>query len=296
MRILVTGGSGFVGRLLCPELQRAGHEVVVLTRSPQRARKHLSDDVQCYADLDSVGPCEAVVNLAGAGIADKRWSEARKQVLRDSRLKTTQALIEWMATLPMPPTVMISASAVGWYGEQGQQEVDESTSPAPGFTHDLCEDWEQTAQQAEALGVRVCRIRLGVVLDQGGGSLAKMLPAFKLGLGGRLGDGQQWMPWIHRQDVVRVVQFLLAHSACSGAYNTTSPEPVTNAEFTRALGRALHKPTLLPVPRCMLSFALGDMASLLLGSDRLVPRRLQEAGFQFRYANLDKALAEIVKA
>lgn len=294
MRILVTGGSGFIGRLLCPELLSAGHEVVVLTRSPQKTRQKLPEGVQCYADLSSVDPCEAVINLAGAGIADKRWTEARKQVLKASRLETTQAVVEWMATLPVPPTVMVSASAVGWYGEQGQQEVDESTPPTSGFTHELCEAWEQAAQQAEALGVRVCCIRLGVVLDQGGGSLAKMLPAFKLGLGGRLGDGQQWMPWIHRQDVVRVVQFLLAQPECSGPYNTTAPEPVTNAEFTRALGRALHRPTVLPVPSCMLSLALGDMASLLLGSDRLVPRRLQEAGFQFRYSDLDKALADIM--
>lgn len=296
MRILVTGGSGFIGRLLCPELQSAGHEVVVLTRSPQKTRKKLPESVQCYTDLNSIEPCDAVINLVGAGIADKRWTEARKQVLRASRLETTQAVVEWMSTLPVPPTVMISASAVGWYGEQGNAEIDESTPPVQGFTHELCEAWEQVAQQAEALGVRVCRIRLGVVLGRGGGSLAKMLPAFKLGLGGRLGDGQQWMPWIHRQDVVRVVQFLLAHSECSGPYNTTAPKPVTNAEFTQAMGRALHKPTLLPVPRCMLSLALGEMASLLLGSARLIPQRLQEEGFQFRYATLDKALADIMAA
>jgi uncharacterized protein (TIGR01777 family) len=187
----------------------------------------------------------------------------------------------------------VSASAVGYYGEQGDRPVTEDTQPTPGFTHDLCAAWEAEALKAEALGVRVCLARIGVILDRDGGALAKMLPAFRLGAGGRLGAGRHWFPWIHREDMAAIIQWLLENPRAQGAYNAGAPAPVTNADFTRALGRALGRPTVLPVPGAALKLLLGEMSELLLVSDRMLPQRLLEEGFKFRYAEIDRALAAI---
>jgi uncharacterized protein (TIGR01777 family) len=191
--------------------------------------------------------------------------------------------------------VLVSASAVGYYGEQGDRPITEDTPPTPGFTHDLCAAWEREAAKASDLGVRVCLMRIGVVLDQGGGALAKMLPAFRMGAGGRLGAGKHWFPWIHRADVTAICQWLLNNEAARGAYNVGAPSPVTNAEFTRALGRALGRPTVLPMPEAALKLLFGEMSELLLVSDRMLPKRLLAEGFQFRYPELDRALAAIFR-
>ena len=244
--------------------------------------------------LDEIAaePFDAVINLAGAP-TDSRWSKKRKQLLIDSRVGTTARLIEWMRLAPQPPETLISASAVGYYGEQGDRPITEDTPPAAGFTHKLCAAWEREAGEASALGVRVCVMRIGVVLDREGGALAKMLPAFRLGAGGRLGTGRQYFPWIHREDMAAICQWLLENPRARGTYNASAPNPVTNAEFTRALGKALSRPTLLPMPATALKLLFGEMSALLLMSDRMLPKRLLEEGFQFRYAELERALGAI---
>ena len=293
MRILVTGGTGFVGQALCPALATAGHEVVILTRQanarlPQGARSAVTR----LEELDAA-EFDGVVNLAGAPIGDARWTESRKQLLLESRVSTTSRLVEWMGRASRRPQVLVSASAVGYYGEQGDRLIVEDTPPTPGFTHDLCAAWEREAEKATALGVRVCVMRIGVVLDRGGGALAKMLPAFRMGAGGRLGSGQHYFPWIHREDVTAICQWLLENPNARGAYNVGAPNPVTNAAFTRALGRAIGRPTVLPMPEAALKLLFGEMSELLLVSDRMLPKRLLDEGFKFRYADLDRALAAI---
>lgn len=293
MRILITGGTGFVGQALCPRLAAGGHEVVVLTRqSTPRLPQGAKTAVTRLDDLDA-GGFDAVINLAGAPIGDARWTESRKRLLLDSRVDTTARLVGWMGRAARPPQALISASAVGYYGEQGDRPVTEDTRPTPGFTHELCAAWEREAAKAKDLGVRVCLMRIGVVLDRDGGALAKMLPAFRLGAGGRLGAGRHYFPWIHRGDMASIGQWLVENPRAGGAYNCGAPNPVTNAEFTRALGHALGRPTVLPMPEAVLKLLFGEMSELLLASDRMLPKRLLEEGFEFRYPQLDRALAAI---
>jgi hypothetical protein len=295
MRILITGGTGFVGQALCPGLQAAGHEAVILTRqSRPRLPQGATSAATRLADLDA-GSFGAVVNLAGAPVDGGRWTERRLKELFDSRVGTTAALVEWLGSSPRRPQVLVSASAVGYYGEQGDRPITEETQPTPGLTHDLCAAWEAEAQKANALGVRVCTMRIGVVLDRGGGALAKMLPAFQFGLGGRLGAGRHFFPWIHRDDVVGACLWMLENPQAGGPYNLGAPNPVTNAEFTRELARALRRPAVLPVPEAALRLLFGDMAQLLLASDRMLPQRLLDEGFRFRYPTLDRALAAIFR-
>ncbi|GHB11586.1 TIGR01777 family oxidoreductase [Modicisalibacter luteus] len=296
MRILVTGGSGFVGQLLCRYLQERGHVLSVVSRTPDKARRRLPpgcDIRQHVLDFTDTSP-EAIVNLAGESIAGRRWSEAQKQRLRDSRLGITQDLVTLCSQLTTPPGVMVSGSAMGYYGDQGQRAVDEDTAPHDEFAHRLCAEWEASARGAEQYGVRVALLRTGLVLDAGGGALQKMLPAFRLGLGGRLGDGRQFMPWIHRLDLVRSIEFLLRESSLDGPFNGSAPQPVTNAEFTRSLARHLGRPALVPAPAPLLRLALGEMSRLLLTGADMRPRRLEAAGFTFLYPTLDEAFSAIL--
>ncbi len=296
MRILITGGTGFVGRLLTTRLHERGHELLVVSRNPDRARDALPPrtDVRANAlDFADVEP-EAVINLAGESIAEGRWTEAKKRRLMSSRLEATQAVVDLCAQAKTPPRVLISASAMGYYGDQGDAEVTEETPPNPEFVHELCARWEETAQQAEAYGVRVARMRIGLVLDRDGGTLAKLLTPFKLGLGGPLGDGSQYMPWVHRADLVRIILFLLDHPELSGAFNASAPEPVTNAEFTRTLARHLKRPAFLPAPAPVLRLAFGEMSRILLTGARMRPKHLLDAGFTFEYPTLEEALKEIL--
>jgi len=300
MRVLITGGSGFVGQRLCRRLKEAGHRVLVVSREPEQVRDRLPEgsDIRRSA-LDFIDtPPDAIVNLAGEPIAAKRWSDSQKERLIDSRVNVTRDLValceQLQASQGRTPRVMVSASAMGYYGDQGDSPVTEQTSPHDEFAHRLCRRWEEAAQQVAEYDVRVAILRIGLVLDLGGGSLEKMLPPFKLGLGGRFGDGKQYMPWIHREDLVRAILFLLERDDLEGPFNGSAPHPVTNAEFTRTLAKQLGRPAIFPVPAIVLETAFGEMARLLLTGADMRPARLQEAGFTFHFETLDAALADIL--
>jgi uncharacterized protein len=296
MHILLTGGTGFIGRILSRRLLDAGHQLTVYSRRPQHVAEICGPDavgIDALTPHNIRKPLDAIINLAGEPIADRPWTQNRRQLLRDSRIGTTEALIQLCRELSSRPQCLISASAVGFYGDQGAQVVTEQTPPHEEFTHALCRDWEQAALAGEALGMRVCLVRTGLVIGRGG-FLKRMRLPFKLGLGGRLGKGQQWMPWIHLDDIVAIYMFLLEHAQCSGPYNATAPNPVTNAEFTRTLGRVLKRPTPFPVPGWLLRTGLGEMSRLLLTGQRALPTRLQaETAYTFRYPTLESALQDV---
>lgn len=295
--ILVTGGTGFLGRALVGTWLAQGHRLTVLSRNPLIASHLLPPQVHTIADLNllpAAGHFDAIVNLAGEPIFDGRWSESRKKQIRDSRIILTNKLVSYIADRPVKPEVLISGSAIGVYGNQGDNILTENSHEEIDFAQQLCADWENTALEAENSGVRVCRIRTGLVLDNGGGLLAKMLPAFKLGLGGRLGDGKQWMSWIHRRDWLAIVDLLLNNPELRGAFNATAPHPVTNSEFTACLAKQLRRPALLPIPASALKLLLGEMSELVLGSQRVIPKRLLDQGFEFQFPTLESALQQIL--
>ena len=293
MRYLVTGGSGFIGQALCSELVECGHHVVVLTRSAARSRPLLPGAVQLVETLAAVDSADAVVNLAGENIAGARWTPSRRDALRQSRLTTTRMLQHWIAGLPQRPPIVISGSAIGYYGPHGDEDLDEQSAAGEDFAALLCRDWEAEAMQIEALGPSVCRLRIGLVLDRGGGALARMLPAFRCGLGGPLGSGRQWMSWIHRRDLVALIRWLAEQRTGSGACNATAPAPVRNADFARALGRAVHRPAFIPAPALALRLALGELSSLLLTGQKVLPERAAREGFRFRYTDIEATLREL---
>ena len=300
MRVLITGGSGFVGQRLCQRLKEAGHRLLVVSREPDRVRDRLPNGTDVRRSvLDFVDtPPDAIVNLAGESIAARRWSDDQKKRLIDSRVNITRDLVmlceQLKSSSGSAPRVMVSGSALGYYGDQGDREVTEETPPHDEFAHRLCKRWEDTAKEAADFGTRVAVLRTGLVLDQGGGALQKMLPPFKLGLGGRFGDGTQFMPWVHREDLVRAILFLLDNEELEGPFNGSAPHPVTNAEFTRVLAKRLARPALLPVPAIVLETAFGEMSRLLLTGVDMRPQRLLDAGFEFRFPTLDEALADIL--
>ena len=298
MKILITGGTGFIGTKLCEYLQGRGHHLTVLSRRPEKVPEICGEKVKAITSIDDLPPddhYEAIINLAGEGIADARWSRTRKQILLDSRIKTTEKLLNFIERSKIKPDVMVSGSAVGFYGNQGDVVLDENSDAVDDFSHQLCEAWEQTAAGATELGVRVCIIRTGLVIDEGGGFLKRMLPAFKIGLGGRLGDGKQWMSWVHRDDLIRIIALLLINPKLQGAFNATAPNPVTNEQFTVCLAKLLKRPAPLPVPAKVLKILLGEMAELLLGGQQVLPKRLQENNFFFQYELLEDALKNALK-
>lgn len=297
MRVLITGGTGFIGTALCARLRERGHTLAVLSRRPARVPALCGAEVQALEDLAAVpvfAP-EAVVNLSGAPIASRPWTRARRRLLRDSRIAFTRELVAVLARCAQPPQVMVSGSAVGYYGARGDEPLDEEADAVNDFPHQLCRDWEQAAQPVTALGTRLCLLRTGLVLGPGG-MLARLLPAFRLGLGGPLGSGQQWMSWIHRDDLVALIDYLLAHQTLAGPFNGTAPNPVPNHEFTETLARLLKRPARLRLPAGLLRAALGDLATLLVDGQRALPDKALKAGFEFRYSQLDVALAEILRA
>jgi hypothetical protein len=294
--ILITGGTGSIGRVLCRSLAEKGHRLTVLSRKPGSVPAICGDGVAALAslaDLPASARFDAVVNLAGEPVIGPYWTERRKQRLRDSRVALTSQLVDFIARAEHKPQALISASAVGYYGDGGERLIDEQTPGAGGFAHRLCADWEQAAARAGQHGVRVCAVRFGLVLMPHGGMLKAMLPSFRLGLGARLGDGRQWMPWIHCRDLVAMLEWLLDSPTLEGVFNGVSPNPVRNHEFTAALARHLRRPAFLFVPAFVLRLAMGEMGGLLLEGQQAVPKRALEAGFAFRYATLDAALADI---
>ena len=293
MRIAVTGSSGLIGTALAGALRQDGHEVIPLVRRPPgpseiRWDPQAADGGLVPGALDGV---DAVVHLSGAPIAGGRWTAARKHKLRASRVQSTQALVTAIAAAKSPPQVLLSGSAVGWYGDTGDRAVDETAPAGAGFLASLVRDWESAARPARDAGVRVVNLRSGVVLSRQGGMLGLLTPLFRAGLGARMGSGRQFISWISLTDHVAAVRFLLGQAGIDGPVNLTAPAPVTNAVFTAALARALHRPALLWVPAPALQLGAGEMSGELLGSARVLPRRLTEAGFAFRYPAIAAALA-----
>lgn len=295
MHILVTGGTGFIGLALVRELLARNHRVSVLTRSKDRARRVLPTavrPVETLSELSPAEPVEAIVNLAGENLGRRRWTAARKKEFVDSRVGTTRRLVDWMRSLPQRPRVLVSGSAVGYYGARGEEDLDEDSMPGAEYQSELCLAWEAEARKVEALGLRCCRIRTGVVLGAGGGALAPMRRPFQLGLGASLGDGRQWMSWIHRADLVALIVWLLADEQRQGAYNATAPQPVRNREFAQTLGRVLRRPVVLRIPGIALRLLVGEMAHLLLTGQKALPRRASAEGFTFHYPRLEDAVCE----
>lgn len=295
MHILLTGGTGLIGRQLCHYWLAQGHRLTVWSREPHVVAKLCGAEVAGVGRLEEVvGPVDAVVNLAGAAIAGRPWTHKRKALLWSSRITLTETLLAWMDGLAQRPAVLISGSAVGWYGDGGERELTEASGPVQDdFPSQLCIAWEETAQRAEALGVRVVLVRTGLVLAAEGGFLSRLLLPFKLGLGGPIGNGRQWMPWVHIKDQIALIDFLLHRSDASGPYNACAPHPVRNREFAKALGQVLHRPTFMPMPAFALKVGLGELSGLLLGGQKALPERLLAAGFTFQFTELPAALDDL---
>jgi uncharacterized protein len=301
MKILVTGSSGLVGTALVKALGRDGHMVCRLMRPDSAANNEVKDGFNvawnpATAELGGAGVgADAVVNLAGASIGDRRWTAERKAVLRASRIATTRALVEALAKMNVRPSVLVSASAIGIYGDRGDELLTEESKAGTDFLAGLARDWEAEALKAEALGIRVVLARFGIILAREGGALAKMLLPFKLGAGGRLGSGQQWMSWVTLGDVVGTLRMAIEKAVVRGAVNVVAPQAVKNADFTKVLAKALHRLALFPAPGFALRLALGEMAdALLLSSQRVAPRVLEKAGYRFLHSDLSAALRNLV--
>jgi len=293
MRVAITGSSGLIGSALAAALLADGQQVTRLVRrDPQRPGEVRWDPKMAGGGIapEALDGVDAVVHLSGAPVAGGLWTQARKRVLRASRIDSTTALVSAMARAPRPPSVLLSGSAIGWYGDTGDREVDESAPAGTGFLADLVRDWEAAAQPARQAGARVATLRSGIVMSRRGGMLGPLLPAFRLGLGARIGDGRQYISWISITDHVAAVRYLLDHAEIDGPVNLTAPAPVTNAEFTADLARAVRRPAWLRVPAPLIRAGLGEMSGELLGSKRVVPRRLLAAGFAFRHPDLASAL------
>ena len=297
MRVTVTGATGLIGRRLVAALARRGDEVTVLSRDPARAREALGSGIEATrwdalhepAPIAALVGREGVIHLAGEPVA-QRWSVAAKERIRVSREAGTANLVAGLRSADPRPRVLVSASAVGYYGPRGDEEVAESDPPGSDFLAEVCVAWERAAQAAVELGMRVAIVRTGVVLDPAGGALAKMLPPFRAGVGGPVAGGEQWMPWIHVDDLVGLYLAALDGDGWSGPLNGSSPSPVTNRDFAKALGRALHRPALAPVPRFALRALYGEMEQIVTTGQRAVPRRAQQLGFAFAHPGLDAAL------
>jgi uncharacterized protein (TIGR01777 family) len=302
MKIVLAGGTGFLGVPLSETLASDGHDLVILTHSPRRSRQ--ASGVQ-FIEWEpnggtgdwagAINGADAVINLAGESIADRRWSSTQKDLILNSRLLTTRSLVSAIQNAGQPPGVLINSSATGYYGAQEETNLTEDASPGDDFLARTCIAWEAEAASVAQTGTRLVLIRTGIVLERDGGALSKMLPPFRLFVGGPIGSGKQPMSWIHRADWIQLIIWALLNDSVSGPFNGTAPVPVSNTEFTRALGNALGRPSWLPVPAPILRLALGEMAdALLLKGNHVVPARATELGFSFRYPEIDKALATIL--
>lgn len=295
MNILITGGTGLIGQALVEKL-RSEHQITVLTRQPELAKHRMGSDVAFISDLDAIddiGEFQGVINLAGEPIADKRWTPAQKRKICDSRWDITAKLVAKINSSDTPPQVFLSGSAIGFYGRKGDEEVTEATPPHQEFTHELCEKWEAIAYTVKPNATRVCTLRTGVVLATGGGALEKMALPFKLGVGGKLGNGEQYLSWIHIDDMVNGIAFLLENPSCEGPFNMTAPSPETNKSFSHTLAKALSRPCLFTVPAFVMKLAMGESADMIVKGQKVLPTKLTAAGFRFSFPTLDTALADI---
>jgi uncharacterized protein (TIGR01777 family) len=306
MRIFLTGGTGLVGRRLISRLLERGDRPVILTRRFGHARQLFGPNVQLIEGdpmhagdwMDAVGDCDAVIHLAGENIFARRWNADFKKLLHDSRILSTQHIVEALRRKPVradgQAKILVSASAIGFYGSRGDEELSEESTPGSDFLAQLCVAWEQAARAAEPAGVRVAMVRVGVVLDKGGGALAKLLTPFKLGVGGPVGSGRQWMSWIHYADLVGLFLLAVDNGDARGAINGTAPNPVINRDFGKILGRVLHRPSFVWTPGLALRLMLGEAATLVTTGQRVLPRRALELGYAFQYPTSEKALAQIL--
>lgn len=294
MKVLLSGSRGLVGSALYEKLVRNNVEVVRLSRS-QSANKSSSDivwdDASGSVEAVLLEGFDAVIHLAGESIASGRWTATKKERIRNSRVGPTRRLSEILSNLKTPPKLFLSASAIGFYGHRGDEALKETSPVGQGYLPEVCQEWETSARGVNNKGIRTAQLRIGIVLSPKGGALVQMLTPFKMGVGGKLGSGQQYMSWIALEDLVEIILFVLKDNSLEGPINTVSPFPVTNSEFTRALGQVLHRPTLFPVPSIMARLAFGEMAdALLLASTRVLPEKLLKSGFEFRYPQLASAL------
>lgn len=293
--LLVTGASGFVGSRLGSAAVETGHRVIALSRTPETAAAPYAERVEAWRPDTELVPSSvlndigAVVHLAGETIGT-RWNPDKKQRIRDSRVNSTNQLVESLSKVETKPEVLVCASAMGFYGEGGDEEFTEDSPPGNDFLAEVCQEWELAAQKAEDLGIRVVRVRLGHVLGKNGGLLKTMLPPFQMGLGGRLGSGTQWMSWIHIDDVAGIILYAIENQNVNGALNATAPAPITNIEFTKTLGRVIRRPTLFPVPTFALKLRFGEFTDFMLMSQRVVPEKTVSMGYEFRHADLESAL------
>lgn len=293
MHYFITGGTGFIGTALLTRLLTEGHSATILTRQPRQDIPRVSY-ITDPGHIASDAGVDCVINLAGASLAGARWSAAYKQEIFDSRLRTTEALVELCERLEQKPATLLSASAIGYYGHHADEALAEDGAVAPGFSQQLCQQWEDTAMGAASLGLRVCLLRLGVVLDRDGGAMVDMARPFRMGVANWLGGGQQWLSWVHRQDVIAAIGFLQERPELSGPFNITAPEAVTSRGFCAAMKKRHRTFFTAPVPAPVMRLMVGEMADeLLLNGQRVIPARLLEAGFQFQFPDLDTALSDI---
>ncbi len=297
MNVAVTGGTGFIGSVLCKRLLTDGYAVTVLTRDRRRAQQKFKGPIRLIESLkelpDDSAP-ETIINLAGLSLGSGRWAKELKQTFISSRVGVTRQLIDYIAHVRSPPRLLISGSAVGYYGARGDEVLTEDSSPGQEYQADLCKAWETEALKATNHGVRVCLLRSGVVLGKGGGALSSLLPQFKLGLGGHVGSGKQWMSWIHIDDLIDIVLHLMANKSLQGPFNTTTPNPETNRDFASKLGAALDRPAFMWAPGWAMRLLIGEMAHLYVTGQKVIPKRLLESGYKFRHPELSLALAEIL--
>lgn len=301
MKIVLAGGTGFIGSKLRESFTEKGDEVVILTRQVSREDeaglrsrfRHWNppEEGTWQNELEGAG---AVINLAGEPLVGRRWSAVQKQRIKQSRTEATRTLVRALVNVRTKPPVFLNASAVGFYGPRGDETVTEKTQAGAGFLAETCLAWESEAEKADAPGIRKIRLRIGIVLEKNGGALAQMLPPFQWGLGGPLGSGRQWMSWIHLKDLVGLIHFLIEKKDACGVFNATAPNPVTMKEFAKSLGRVLHRPAVFPVPAFVLKALLGEMADVLLGGQRVLPKQALELGYQFQFPELEPALKEIL--
>ncbi len=299
--VLVSGATGFLGKVLCQTLKERGLAFTAFSRRPDRAKTLVPGVKEVYrwrpklelAPVAAIQSAQAIVHLAGETVAG-RWTKDKKKAIRESRIVGTQHLVEAIGDAKSKPGVLVCASAVGYYGNRGEAELTEDSGPGDDFLAELCQAWEAEAKRAEELGVRVVMLRTGVVLGLGGGALQQMLLPFKMGLGGPVGNGQQWMPWVSLDDVIGIILHAIGVTDVKGPVNVTAPNPVRNSEFTKTLGKVLHRPAFLPVPPFVLKVLLGEFADVLLASQRILPTRIQQWGYAFRHPTVEEALRAVL--